>query len=117
MKCFNPKVLGGLALAGLAVFLVAPGAFSAVLPLLFVAACPLSMVLMMRGMSGGQCNSRGSQAGQEHQPEATGAVSSTSAAEAELARLQAEIDQLKAERAARTEAVPVIESPAGDDRK
>lgn len=104
MKCFNPKVLGGLALTALAVFLVAPGAFSAVLPLLFLAACPLSMVLMMRAMSGGQCSTHGNEAGQERQTKATGAVVSTTTAEAEIARLRAEIDQLKAEQAARNEA-------------
>lgn len=116
MKCFNPKVLGGLALAALAVFLVAPGAFSTVLPLLFLAACPLSMVLMMRGMSGGQCGTRGSEAGQEGQTAATGAVSSTTTAEAEIARLRAEVDQLKAEKAAQTEAAPVIDPRPGNAR-
>ena len=104
MKCFNPKVLGGLALTALAVFLFAPGASSAVLPLLVMAACPLSMVLMMRAMSGGQNSSRGSHAGQEHQTDAPGVGSSMSAAETEIARLRAEVDQLKAEKAARSEA-------------
>lgn len=101
MKCFNPKVLGGLALVAGAVFLVAPGAFSAVLPLLFLAACPLSMVLMMRAMSGGQPSTRGSEARQGAQNGASGAVSSPPSAEAEIARLRAEVDQLEAERAAR----------------
>lgn len=115
MKCFNPKVLGGLALTALAVFLFAPGAFSAVLPLLIVAACPLSMVLMMRAMSGGQqCSSRAIDA--EHQTDATGAGSSTPAAEAEIARLRAEVDQLKAEQAARSEADPAIETRSGENR-
>lgn len=117
MKCLNPKVLGGLALTALAVFLVAPGLFSAVLPLLFLAACPLSMVLMMRGMSGGKCSTGGSEAGQEHQTDASGDASSTSAAEAEIARLRAEVDQLKAEQAARSEADPATDTPAGDVRQ
>lgn len=116
MKCFNPKVLGGLALTGLAVFLVAPGAFSAVLPLLFVAACPLGMLFMMRAMSGGQCNTRGSEAGQERRTEATGADSSPTTAEAEIARLRAEVDQLKAEHAARSDAAAVTDTRAGDGR-
>ena len=104
MKCFNPKVLGGLALTALAVFLFAPGAVSAVLPLLILAACPLSMVLMMRAMSGGQCSNRGSDAAQEHQTDARDVGSSMSAAHAEIARLRAEVDQLKADKPARSEA-------------
>lgn len=50
-KCFNPKVLFGLALAagGIAVF--APKLLAAALPLLLLAACPLSMVLMMLMMN------------------------------------------------------------------
>ena len=51
MKCFNRNVLIGLAVAAGAVFLVAPAAARSVVPLLLVAACPLSMVFMMRGMS------------------------------------------------------------------
>jgi hypothetical protein len=39
-------------MVGLGVALVAPGLVGAVLPLLLVAACPLSMVLMMWGMRG-----------------------------------------------------------------
>lgn len=115
MKCFNHKVIGGLALAALAVFLIAPGAFSAVLPLLFVAACPLSMVLMMRGMSGGQCSTRGSEAEQER-PAGTTGPSPT--AEAEIVRLRAEIDQLReADKAARSNAASVTVPRAGEGRR
>ena len=56
--CFNWKILAGLAAVGVLVF--APEAGLAVLPLLLLAACPLSMVLMMfamRGHSGsGSCH-------------------------------------------------------------
>ena len=53
--CFNWKVLVGLAAVGLGVWLVAPDLIGAALPLLLLAACPLSMLVMMRGMQGGQC--------------------------------------------------------------
>jgi hypothetical protein len=101
VKCFNPKVLGGLALTGFAVFVFAPSAFSAVLPLLAVAACPLGMLVMMRGMAGGRCRTTGSGAGKERQGEAADASSPALTAEAEIARLRAEVDQLKAEKSDR----------------
>ena len=59
MKCLNRNVLIGLGVFALMMFFVAPSARGA-LPLLLVAACPLSMMLMMFGMSkmkssGGSC--------------------------------------------------------------
>lgn len=59
--CLNWKVLVGLAGVAVAVVAFAPGLLSAALPLLVLAACPLSMLLMMvgmnrtGGMSGEQC--------------------------------------------------------------
>ncbi len=52
--CLNWKVLVGLAViaAGL-YFAVSPSAFTAALPFLLAAACPLSMLLMMRFMPHG----------------------------------------------------------------
>ncbi len=54
--CLNWKVLAGLAVVGLGIWVVAPNLIVAALPLLLLAACPLSMLLMMRGMQGGQCS-------------------------------------------------------------
>ena len=54
--CFNWKVLAGLAAVGLGVWIVAPNLIGAALPLLLLAACPLSMLVMARGMQGGQCS-------------------------------------------------------------
>lgn len=59
--CLNWKVLAGLAVVGLAVWVVAPGLMWAALPLLIVAACPLSMLLMMRGMQRSHCSSQPTQ--------------------------------------------------------
>lgn len=56
--CFNWKVLAGLAVAGLGVWVVAPNLIGAALPLLILAACPLSMLFMARGTQGGHCDSR-----------------------------------------------------------
>lgn len=60
--CFNWKVIAGLAVVGLGTWAVAPGLAVAALPLLILAVCPISMLLMMRGMQGGQCASRPQQA-------------------------------------------------------
>lgn len=59
MKCLNRNVLIGLGVFAIAIFFAAPGS-RGVLPLLLVAACPLSMIFMMFGMSrvkssGGSC--------------------------------------------------------------
>ena len=48
----NVKVMAALAAAALAIYLLVPNLFYAALPLLILAACPLSMFLMMRMMSG-----------------------------------------------------------------
>lgn len=55
--CLNWKVVGGLAVVGLAVWAFAPNLVAGATPLLLALACPLSMLFMMRGMGsiqGGQ---------------------------------------------------------------
>lgn len=54
--CLNPKVIGGLLIAGLVLWLFAPATSTAALPLLIVLVCPLSMGVMMWRMNrGGSC--------------------------------------------------------------
>ncbi len=60
--CLNWKVLAGLGAAGVGVYLVAPGLAVAALPLLLLAVCPLSMLLMMKGMQGDKCETQGQRA-------------------------------------------------------
>lgn len=82
--CLNRKVLAGLAALAGAVVLLAPGVVGRVLPVLLVAACPLSMVLMMRGMSGHRAQN------------SDGPGSSPSDSQAsEIARLRAEVARLR----------------------
>lgn len=50
--CFDKRVLGGLAAVAVGVLIVAPQVIWAALPLLLIAACPLSMLLMGRTMMG-----------------------------------------------------------------
>ena len=84
--CLNKKVIGGLVAAALAIYLFVPDLFGAALPLLILAVCPLSMLLMMRMMSGstkGSTDTEGS----------SGDVD-------ELAQLRGEVDRLRAEQGA-----------------
>jgi hypothetical protein len=65
--CLNPKVLAGLGAAGVAIYLIAPNLIAAALPILLLAACPLSMLLMMWGMQHTQ--GQGQQTTQQEEPD------------------------------------------------
>jgi Protein of unknown function (DUF2933) len=52
MKCLNKNVLIGLAAVALVLLALKPSWLLTALPLLALAACPLSMIFMMRHMSG-----------------------------------------------------------------
>jgi len=67
--CLNAKVLAGLAAVGVGIYLVAPDLVLAALPILLLAACPLSMVLMMWGMQ--HTHEQGKQTPQEPDGELT----------------------------------------------
>jgi hypothetical protein len=85
MKCVNWKVVGALAALGLGIYVVAPGVAAAAVPLLVLAVCPLSMLLMMWAM--GSMGLR----------DAAGAGGAKADAD-EIARLRAEVAALRAER-------------------
>lgn len=91
MKCFDKRVIAGLAVAAMAVLVFAPSAFGRVLPFLVMAACPIGMIVMMRGMTrGGGCDrpSEGT-AGRD-------AVPASGTAEKEIAGLRLEVERLRA---------------------
>ena len=89
MKCFNWKVIAALAAIGIGLYALAPGPAVAAVPLLVLAACPLSMLLMMRAMgSMGSCKTKDD--GQTNAKE--------------VAQLRAEVAALRAERQGRSEA-------------
>jgi len=48
--CFDRRVLIGLGVVAAGVLLLRPSAFATALPVLVLAICPLSMLLMLRGM-------------------------------------------------------------------
>ncbi len=93
--CLNWKVLAGLGAVGVGIYLFAPDLAVAALPVLVLAACPLSMLLMMWGMNrmqGNRCETQGRRV-----PEETDAGLTR---EERVARLQAQqaalADQVKA---------------------
>lgn len=108
--CFNWKVLAGLGAAGLGVFIVAPSLAWTALPLLLLAACPISMLLMMRGMQSGQCS---------HQPAPETQLSAAASTrdgllaelEVQLARVQVQYEAISS-KIAQLEGAAV--SPGGD---
>lgn len=58
-KCFNPKIIWGLTLIGIGIWIIAPGLIRQALPLLILAICPLSMlgmIVMMNGKNKGGRN-------------------------------------------------------------
>ena len=89
--CLKWQVLAAAAVAAAGVWLLAPGAFGAAAPLLFFAVCPLSMLLMMRGVSASSqaCSTKEQPAG-----------SAPGDADARIAELQAQVRELKAQQAA-----------------
>ncbi len=95
--CLNRKVIAGLAVVAVAVLAVDPHLFSRIFPLLLFAICPLSMLLMMRAMSGSKAS--GGMSSCSSMPNGPAAQpSATSTPDGEVARLRAEVDQLRAER-------------------
>jgi len=95
--CYDWRVLAGLAGVAVWVWIVAPELILGVLPLLLLAACPLSMVVMVWMM-------RGQHAG----PGTMDPQTRLAALEHEQARLAAEVARARAEAAAA--------SPAETDR-
>ena len=90
MKCLSWKVIGALAALGLGIYFVAPGLAAGAVPLLVLAVCPLSMLLMMRAMGSMGRHSTSDEAGAAHADE--------------VARLRAEVAALRAEGEGRQEA-------------
>lgn len=102
--CLNPKVLAGLALVGLAVWVYAPGAFLAVLPFLVLALCPISMIFMGKMMMGGSGSQRASQ----------DPAAKLAALQQEQRQLQLEIARTRAQAASAeqaSEALPASSKP------
>lgn len=110
-KCLNKKVLIGSGVVALGILVVTPNLLGKVLPVLFVLACPLSMVFMMRGMSGSKDRSAAPGASSTEPSTTTDqqAVASQAAPsapvdhEAELRELREEVNRLRADMRSRAD--------------
>lgn len=103
--CLDRRVLIALGVAAVALWVVAPAFVVGLLPLLFLAACPLSMLLMARTMMGGN-KAHGAMAAPD--PAARLAVLEDAQARlaGEIVRARAEADASAAEPAALPERIP-----------
>lgn len=98
MKCLNRNVLIALAAIAVVLLLLKPSLMVAALPLLLLAACPLSMIFMMRNMSGGSGASKSA-----HVDESAGASATTKEElSREIRSLQQELRELRANQVHRT---------------
>ena len=97
--CLDRRVLAVLGVIGLAVVVLAPGTLGATLPVLFLAACPLSMIVMAVVM------------GRKAMP-ATAATSDAESLRAELDELAARQRRLESELAATEATVAGEKTPA-----
>ena len=103
-RCFNKRVLIGLGVVALGVFAVSPRLLGAVAPLLIFAACPLSMVFMMRAMNrgdGARCGTKQHDAERDDavagRHDAAEPVAAAGGGDAQLRELEEEVNRLKAE--------------------
>ncbi|UQA91071.1 DUF2933 domain-containing protein [Streptomyces halobius] len=98
--CLNKKVLIGLGIVAIGLLLLKPAWMVVALPLLILAICPLSMILMMRGK--GKTGSQGSSCSTGAGAQKTSA-STPSETDRQISALQAELRSLKAAQAAQAE--------------
>jgi hypothetical protein len=103
--CLNWRIVAGLAAVGLGIWVVAPNLLAGAIPLLLLAACPLSMLIMMRGMQGSQCASTPQQVARP------APVAQTRAEQ--LADLKAQLAGLQVQHAAIAREIVALESSSG----
>ena len=120
--CLNWKVVATLAVVGLIVGIVAPQLLLGAIPLLILAACPLSMLFMMRGMQGGEQSSSQSPQVRPSRIEGNTREEQIVALKGQLASTQAQLEALSQETSGQEESpqasvVPEAESVARAARR
>ena len=106
--CLNWRVVAGLAAVGLGVWIVAPQLVAAVLPLLVLAACPLSMVFMMRAMQGHRTS--------PHVEGVKQPADASIAAADRVSELKSQLAQIDARSAAIQKEIAQLEAPAASEQ-
>ena len=97
--CFNWRVVAALAVVGLIIGVVASQLLLEAIPLLILAACPLSMLFMMRGMQGGRQSSSQSPQVSPSRIEGNTREGQIAALKGQLASTQAQLEALSQETA------------------
>ena len=97
--CFNWRVVAALAVVGLIIGVVASQLLLGAIPLLILAACPLSMLFMMRGMQGGRQSSSQSPQVRPSRIEGNTREGQIAALKGQLASTQAQLEALSQETA------------------
>lgn len=105
--CLNWKVIAGVTLVGVGVWAVAPNLLVAALPILLIAVCPLSMVLMMRSMQGEQ---HGASAQRSDGVDGRG-----SPREERLADLKSQLEQTRSQKEAIAREIAKLEASFDDE--
>lgn len=102
--CFDKRVLAGLGAVAIALFAFAPQALGAAAPLLVMAACPLSMVVMVRALNRGeQCETADPRPVSEPTAAQVTPASERVDGQPRLRELEAEVQRLQAELSRREE--------------
>ena len=91
--CLNPKVIGGVVAVAVGVLLFAPHLAASALPVLFIAICPLSMLLMMRSMQGDHSGMREERTPNSTDPVSTNQVADLKGEVAKLHEREADLEQ------------------------
>lgn len=102
--CFNKRVFIGLGVVALGLLAVSPSLLGSVAPLLILAACPLSMVFMMRSMNRGGAGCESKPQGREKDDQVSAGATldpvvavPADAGDAQLRELEEEVNRLRAE--------------------
>lgn len=94
--CYDWRVISALVAVGGGILLFAPGLIGAALPLLIVAACPLSMMLMMKTMGNGNEQNAAAAAAAQPVDRAEQLRAELAASRREQQRLARELEDLEA---------------------